>query len=171
MDDDEATTIVTGRPSSTTQLTDILPDAPAPFEVAFEHVTLDGRPADTAAYRVLDIWTQHSIYRVDGSLTCVEVVDRASGVADPKHAVVGAKLVGGHRRYGKSIHQTRPFPVPGTEAVFATKDPSAPPKLTSRVMRVVMNVRVTTVVLDHDAAFDDVTNALLVPGLGRLFEE
>ncbi len=94
-----------------------------PIEVVLDRVTHDAailQPAgsETPPVRLLEIWTKNRIYLLDSALTCVSVRDRQTGAQDLKHAVLGTKLVGGQRRYGKTLHITRPLPIPGTEAVF-----------------------------------------------------
>ncbi|MBA3457831.1 MAG: hypothetical protein H0T42_32410 [Deltaproteobacteria bacterium] len=179
MTDDDGNTIREfGDPLSTT-LTDLIPDVPAvtPLEVVFDRTTLQGQPGSARsgdAQRTFEVWTQKSLYVVDSSFRCIEVNNRATGKPDPTHALVGSRLAGGQRKYGKTLHQTRPLPVPGTEAVFEVAVPGGShPKIktTSKVERVVLRIRVVTVVLDHEDAWDEVTNALLYPGSGRMFED
>lgn len=165
---DEKTIVGFDDGTSSMSLDDIIPDAPpvSPLEVVFDRVTVEAGTVDDSPYRALEIWTQNRVYLVDSTLTCVEVVDRSTGQRDPRHAVLGTKLVGGQRRYDKTIHQSKPFPVPGTEAVFdkpASAGRRVPALVTSKVERTVLHIRVTSVVLRDDNPFDDVTSALLVP--------
>lgn len=137
-----------------------------PIEVVLDRVTHDAavlQPAGTEAppVRLLEIWTKNRIYLLDATLTCVSVRDRATGAEDLKHSVLGTKLVGGQRRYGKTLHITRPLPVPGTEAVFERKNQKSASGVTSRVERIVVRIQVTSVVIEREGAWDDVTNALL----------
>lgn len=139
---------------------------PPPIEVVLDRVTHDSSqllPAgqEVPPVRLLEIWTKNRIYLLDSTLICVSVRDRATGAQDPKHAVLGTKLVGGQRRYGKTLHITRPLPVPGTEAVFEKKHQKSASGVTSRVERIVVRIQVTSVVIEKDGAWDDVTNALL----------
>lgn len=170
---DEKTIVGFGDSSSAT-LEDIIPDAPAvaPLEVVFDRVTVEGSTPDHTPYRALEVWTQNRIYFVDSSFMCAEVIDRRSGRSDPKHSALGTRLVGGQRKYGKTMHQAKPFPVPGTEAVFEKHGAGGqcvPASVTSKVERVVLHIRVTTVVLQRENPWDDVTSALLLPtgGPGR----
>jgi hypothetical protein len=174
MDDDDQNTFVTKR--DTANLQEILPDAPSAFEVVFEHVTHNRASnagdafmpeGEAGAHRALHLWTKNRVYRIDTTLTCVEVFDRTTGTNDLKHPMIGTQLMGGRRQYGKTMHWTRPYPVPGTEAVFVRKNQLSTPKFTSRIERVVLHVRVTTLVLNDDNAFEEVTNALLLPPKGR----
>lgn len=138
----------------------------APIEVVLDRVTHDAQilqPAGTQQppVRLLEIWTKNRIYLLDSTLTCVGVRDRTTGVLDERHAVLGTKLVGGQRRYGKTLHITRPLPIPGTEAVFEKKDQKSASGVTSRVERIMVRILVTSVIMDRKGAWDDVTNALL----------
>lgn len=151
-------------------LKDLIPDAPPvpPLEVVFDReMHHAGVISADAPYRALEIWTQNRVYLVDSTMTCVEVRDRKSDAADPKHSVLGARLVGGQRRYGKTLHVARPFPVPGTEAVFERDGKRTPAGVTSKVERVVLHIRVTSVVMEPQGAWDDVTSAFLHPSFGH----
>ena len=164
--DDEKTLVEGSRDT----LRDLIPDAPAvaPLEVVFDReMQQAGRIAPDRPYRALEIWTQNRIYLVDSTMTCVEVRDRHTGIADPRHSVIGARLVGGQRRYGKTIHVARPFPVPGTEAVFERDGKRTPAGVTSKVDRVQLHIRVTSLVIEQEGAWDDVTGVLLNPTFGH----
>lgn len=151
-------------------LQDVFPGAPQvnPIEIVFDR---DQHPAGEALpntpYRALEIWTQNRVYVIDSTLTCSEVISRKTGKADPKHSMIGARLGGGQRQYGKTVHVARPFPVPGTEAVFERPGRRTPAGVTSKVERVVLRIRVTSVVLQEEGAWDDVTSALLHPDFGH----
>lgn len=166
-DEDEERTIVTAQRDT---LRDLIPDVPpvAPLEVVFDRETVaPGARVPDGAFRALEIHTQNRIYVVDSTLACIEVVDRATGARDPKHSTIGAQLVGGQRRYDKTVHLARPFPVPGTEAVFQRPGKRTPAGVTSKVERVVLRIRVTSYLLETTGAWDDVTSALLLPAFGR----
>lgn len=179
MDDDDIKTVLDHRlsGSSSTTLVDILPDVPEqpPFEVIFDRLTVDvSAPEHVGVMPTLDVWTANRIYVMDSNLTCYEVIDRQTGATDPRHKFLGARLNGGQRKYGKTLHTTKPFPVVGTEAVFTRPGPSnqpGPVHLTSRVERVVLHVRVTTLLLDNEDAFGDVTNPMLLPNRLRFPED
>lgn len=184
MFDDDGNTILEPAHSTTSStLEDLIPDLPpiTPLEVVFERVTVRGpqhaggsMSGSGESPRIFEVWTQKSLYVVDASFRCIAVNDRETGQPDPSHPLVGARLGGGQRRYGKTMHQTRPLPVPGTEAVFEVASAGgaqARIKLTSRVERVVLRIRVITLVLENENAWDDVTNALLHPGFDSLFED
>lgn len=110
---------------------------------------------------VFEIWTRNTIYLCNGEFVCVEIRDRVSGKSEARHAVLGAKLLGGHKRYSKTLHLVRPLPLPGTQAVFlrnnARHDAQA---YTSAVERVVFNYRAMALELSTDPqeAWADVTN-------------
>ena len=166
--EDEKTLVEEG--SSRDTLKDIIPDAPpvAPLEVVFDReMHQAGVISADRPYRAIEVWTQNRVYTVDSTMTCVEVRDRASGLSDPRHSVLGARLVGGQRRYGKTLHVARPFPVPGTEAVFERDGKRTPAGVTSKVERVIMRIRVTSVVMEQEGAWDDVTSAFLLPSFGH----
>lgn len=148
------------------RLEDVIPGAPpTPIEVVFDRATLPpkGRHDPASRYRALEVWTRNRIYMIDANMTCIEVCDRKTGIADAAHQVLGARLTGGQRRYGKTMHISRPFPVPGTEAVFQRDGVSRPAGVTSKVERVVLRITVTSLVIDENNAWDDVTSALLLP--------
>lgn len=148
-------------------LQDLMPGTPAiaPIEIVFDRDTraagVDRMP--DAPHRALEIWTQNRIYVVDSTLKCVEIRDRKTGKSEKKHSVLGARLAGGQRQYGKTVHLSRPFPVPGTEAVFQREGKRTPAGVTSKVERVVLRITVTTFVIEEEGAWDDVTSALLLP--------
>ena len=166
--DDDATT-VTKPDTIRTTFADAFPDTPEvmPLEVVFDrdtHTPNDHAPsADMTPSVMLEVWTLNRLYLCDVNLICTEVIDRRTGVRDTKHANLGCRLGGGQRRYGKTLHVSRPYPVPGTEAVFERLDKKRASGVTSKVERVVMHIRVTTIVLDEKGAWDDVTSALLLP--------
>jgi hypothetical protein len=156
-------TLGTRRRSGKTSIADLIPETPAstPFEVVFDRTTVKvGTPNHTAPYPMVEIFTKNRVYLVDSNLTCIEVIERKTGDADLKHTLLRSRLVGGQRKYEKTIHQTKPFPVPGMEAMFAVGDAA---QTTSLVERVVLHVRVTSVLLDPTNAWKDVTNVVLNP--------
>jgi hypothetical protein len=143
---------------------------PAPIEVVFSRdaVVLGKHQLANHRYRALEIFTRNRIYVIDSALECMEVRDRRTGMSEPEHSLLGAKLVGGQRRYARTLHVARPFPVPGTEAIFVKADRKQPAGLTSKVERVILYVHVASVAMeDGPGAWDDVTSHLLKHGLGR----
>lgn len=167
-DDEDSKTIVEQLPTDTLQ--DVFPGAPAvaPLEVVFDRETFEagGGAMPDRPYRALEIWTQNRLYVVDSTLTCCDVIDRKTGEREQKRSVIGARLAGGQRQYGKTIHIARPFPVPGTEAVFERPGKKTPAGVTSKVERVVLHIRVTSFVTEQQGAWDDVTSAFLHPSFG-----
>jgi hypothetical protein len=110
---------------------------------------------------VVEVWTRNHVYLCDAFLRCVDVRDRKTGKSESRHAVVGAQLLGGHKRYRKTVHLSRPLPLPGTQAVFLRpNDRREPQAYTSDVERVVFNYQITSLELTSDAveAWSDVTN-------------
>jgi hypothetical protein len=163
-DDIDIKTIVERKPSGSMSLRDVEEGREdAPFEVAIDRRTVPlGDAPLPGPQLVLELWTRNRIYLVDSNLVCSQVIDRETHQIDPRHRMLGAHLVGGQRRYGKTFHQVKPFPIVGSEAVFAPRAAPGTFNVTSRVDRVVMHVTVTTMLLDEQNAFDDVTNALLL---------
>jgi hypothetical protein len=138
--------------------TAVAPHPPA-VEITFVHEPQVPPAARKVPWRAVEIWTQNRIYALDSTMTCVEVVGRATGQPEPGHSLLGARLTGGQLREGTTLEISHPFPVPGADAMF-----QHPPKhrvrfgQTSRVERVVLRVRVTTVALaDAEALWEDIT--------------
>jgi len=163
--DDEAATTKTD--TLRTTFAEAFPDTPevVPLEVVFDRDTHtpSGQGPSITPNVMIEVWTQNRLYLCDSNLICIDVIDRRTGTRDLKHANLGSRLGGGQRRYGKTLHVSRPYPVPGTEAVFERLDNKRASGVTSKVERVVMHIRVTTIVLDEKGAWDDVTSALLMP--------
>lgn len=157
----------TSKDTLRTTFAEAFPDTPevVPLEIVFDRDThaLSNEHAPPPATVMLEVWTLNRLYLVDANMICTDVIDRKTGVHDPKHANLGARLGGGQRRYGKTLHVSRPYPVPGTEAVFERLDKKRAAGVTSKVERVVLHIRVTSIVLDEAGAWDDVTSALLMP--------
>jgi hypothetical protein len=110
---------------------------------------------------IVEIWTRNTLYLCDANFVCVEVRDRATNAPELKHVALGARLLGGHKRYARTLHLVRPLPMPGTQAVFlrpgGRRDAQA---YTSTVERVVFNYQVAALELSTDPqeAWADVTN-------------
>ncbi|MCS6798710.1 MAG: hypothetical protein NZ898_09285 [Myxococcota bacterium] len=105
----------------------------------------------------LEVWTQNRIYACDWAMRCIQVIDRASGVVDLKHPLLGSLLAGGQRKEDEAMELCSPIPRPGTEAVFEYVPPRKGFVNTSTVTRVVLRLRVLTVPLAPravDAAWD-----------------
>jgi len=160
-------TIVTSIPSKRTK-----PVESPPIEVV---LTRHSQTLDSAAaraqpdrYRMLEVWTRNRIYIVDSHLKCIEVIDQRSGLPEAGNSMLGAHLVGGQRKYANSVHFSRPFPVPGTEALFVRPDDRLRPMgFTSKVERVVLQVHVSSIAKSNDEDdWADVTSYLLKSPLG-----
>ncbi len=112
------------------------------------------------AKRAYEIWTKNRVYGLDGGLECIEVIDLATGRSNPKHAFLGARLVGGQTRNGNQNELSFPLPTPGGEAVFQKLDTNNRIKLsvTSRVTRVILHVhRVKVESAQRDGAWGKIT--------------
>ena len=163
-DDDEEATIV-GPDKSV--------DVPPPIEIVLSRdaVVISARNTGLAGkrYRMLEVWTRNRVYVIDSALECIEVNDRRTGSSETSHSLLGATLVGGQRKYSKTMHISRPFPVPGTEAIFVRPGKKAQPAgLTSKVERVVLHVHIASVAVDEGAdVWDDVTSHLLQHRFGH----
>ncbi len=120
------------------------PDDPVapPVEVFLVHH--DPSTASRAyPWRALEIWTRNRVYICDSAFRCIEVLNRASGRAEPDHAFIRANLTGGQRRDGSTLELSQPLPLPGTEAVFRHDDKRrARFGQTSKVERVVLRIHV-----------------------------
>lgn len=164
IDEDDATTVVGPIPTEAA--------APPPIEVVLsrEVVVLSARDAGLTSqrYRMLEVWTRNRVYIIDSALECIEVTDRRTGSAEAAHSLLGATLAGGQRKYAKTMHISRPFPVPGTEAIFVRDGKSRPAGLTSKVERVVLHIQIASVAMEKgDGVWDDVTSHLLQHHLRR----
>lgn len=129
---------------------ELAPDATAISLPPFVEVELvyEKGPAvlHNKAWRALEIWTRNRIYGVDWEMTCVEVIDRESSQPDPKHPLLGARLAGGQAREEGTMELTYPCPRPGCEAVFEHRNKRGAFSHTSTVLRVVLRLRIVTVV-------------------------
>jgi len=95
------------------------------------------------AHRVVEVWTRSRVYVLDSLLLCQEVIDLASGEAQPQHPLLGSRLVGGQIQRDEGAELIFPLPIPGSEAVFQKLDGKQRLKLqlTSKVARVTLHVR------------------------------
>ena len=136
---------------------------PPPIEV--EAVNERGPMKKGGRWRTLEIWTKNRVYSVDAAMTCIEVINRASGRPDEDHPLLGGRLAGGQRKEGQRMRLAHPFPVPGTEAVF--KLPAGRTGRfgqTSKVERVVLRVRVADVpLLDSQPLWEDIAARFSAP--------
>jgi hypothetical protein len=116
-------------------------------------------------WRAFEVWTSKRVYAVDGSMVCFGVMDRATGQPDPKHAFLGARLMGGEKREEGGMRLTHPLPTPGTEAVFQIKSATKGRYgHTSTVEKVVARIRVTVARIDDpDTMWEDITTSFRKP--------
>ncbi len=168
-DDDDEPTMISADAASP-------PREPPPIEVVLSRqaqvLAASEARATGQRYRMLEVWTRNRVYVVDSALECIEVIDRRTGRPEAAHSLLGASLAGGQRKYTQTMHISRPFPVPGTEAIFVRPGKKAQPAgLTSKVERVVLNVHIASVAMNEgDEAWDDVTSHLLQSQFGLLRE-
>ena len=161
LSEDDARTVVRAEPPKKTEKAERKP----PLEVQITRVR--GAPGramveeSEGGAHVFEIWTRNTIYLCDATFVCVEIRDRVTNKAELKHAVLGAKLLGGHKRYAKTLHLVRPLPLPGTQAVFLRQNVRRDAQAyTSAVERVVFNYHAVALELSTDPqdAWADVTN-------------
>lgn len=94
----------------------------------------------------VEIWTRNTIYQLDSTMVCVDVIDQSTRKSIADHSLRGARLVGGQSRDGDAMELSHPFPRPGSEAVFEqASGRHVRFSQTSTVTRVVMRLRVLTV--------------------------
>ncbi len=111
--------------------------------------------------RAYEIWTKNRVYSLDVNMTCFEVIDLASGKANPKHPFVGMRCVGGQLESTRVKQLSIPLPIPGSEAVFQKRDASNRIRLaqTSKVTRVILHVhRVEVAAEGSDRAWGRITS-------------
>jgi hypothetical protein len=109
-----------------------------------------------------EIWTKNRVYSLDVGLSCIEVIDLASGQTEAKHPFLGASLVGGQARTQAGTELTFPLPTPGAEAVFQAIDAQQRIRLsiTSRVTRVILHVqRVQVGTEQRDSTWDQIASS------------
>lgn len=116
-------------------------------------------------WQTVEIWTQHRVYALDASLVCIDVYDQATKQSEPKHPMIGARLVGGQLASGEAVELSYPFPRPGSDAVFEqVAGRNARFSQTSTVTRVVLRLRVLTVAPSHTTpTWEELTGAVDVP--------
>jgi hypothetical protein len=109
-------------------------------EVVHENRTA---PFTDSTWRLLEVWTNNSIYLFNSALRCFDVIDRASFRPVSEHALLGSHLAGGQLRTATGVELSHPFPLPGTEAVFEqqTKGKTVSFSYSSEVVRVVLRLR------------------------------
>ena len=148
----------------------IMPAPPAEGQAAIEieFVQQKGRAAvPQAMWGMADIFTKNRIYRVNSQLLCIEVIDRATGKSDPRHAMLGARMGGGQRREKGRVEIADPLPLPGMDVVFKqTDDKGGKFGHTSRVERVVLRIRVCAFrVDDTQPVWQEITSQFTIADL------
>jgi hypothetical protein len=106
-------------------------------------VVHDEPPEQGGRRRIYEIWTERRIYLLDENRYCVSVIDREKSKADPKHAFLNTRLMGGQQKEREGISVSHPLPLPGMNAVFELKQPKSRFGTTTKVERVVMRVMMT----------------------------
>jgi hypothetical protein len=109
---------------------------------------------------MLEIWTKNRIYRVDATMTCLEVLDRHTGKPDSDLRLVGAQLSGGQSRRPDDdvVDLYYPFPVPGSSAFFSDRNTMKVLGRTSAIERVVLRLHKMRVRAGElDAQWDSMT--------------
>lgn len=136
------------------------PPAPLEVEVVFEK---NVAPESMHAWASYQIWTRNRVYALDAALRCLEVVDSETKQADPRHRLVGARLVGGQTNTPRGMELSYPFPRAGSEAVFEhAVGGKTHFSHTSTVRRVVARMRVVSV--EHEAKVADAWETLTSSG-------
>jgi hypothetical protein len=115
-------------------------------EIELVHEHRVGATVDRG-WRMLEVWTQNTVYGIDSNMRCIEVLDPKTRKTLGDHVLIGARLVGGqHIENDRVSHLSHPFPRPGTEAVFEqTSKADAIFSHTSPVTRVVLRLRHLTI--------------------------
>jgi hypothetical protein len=103
-----------------------------------EPTGLEIRRSERPTSGVYELWTKHSVYRLDEELRCIAVEGSDDGAPRPNHECQGAMLKGGHARVAGRTKAFPSLPPPGSYAIFADRDETV--VTTSRVLRVVKNV-------------------------------
>lgn len=117
---------------------------PVPQGIEVEVVTETRKaPFHDPTWRMLEIWTQNSIYAIDSAMRCFDVIDRSSLRPVTEHALLGSRLVGGQLETKNGVDLAHPFPLPGMEAVFERilRGGAASFSYSSAVNRVVLRLR------------------------------
>ncbi|MCS6899408.1 MAG: hypothetical protein RMJ98_06885 [Myxococcales bacterium] len=100
-------------------------------------------PLRDPIWRLLEVWTQNSLYAIDSTMRCFDVIDRSTLRPLSDHPLLGAKLVGGQLQTEAGTELAYPFPLPGMEAVFerVPRGGAASFSYSSAVKRVVLRLR------------------------------
>jgi len=96
--------------------------------------------------RTLELWTQRHIYVLNPMLICLDVLRTSTREPVTDRAFVGARLIGGQHNTDDTVEISRPFPRPGSCAVFEIpKGDTRFFRHTSTVERVLLRFHITTV--------------------------
>ena len=145
-------------------LRDAEPPARAPIDIEF--VQQRGPALPQAMWGMLDIFTKNRIYRVNSTMTCIEVIERKTGARSKSHPMLGARMGGGQRRIDNRVEVADPIPVPGMDVVF--KQAGGRFGQTSRVERVVVRVRVSAFrVGDSEPSWEEITGQFALDEIRR----
>jgi hypothetical protein len=74
---------------------------------------------------MLDIYTKNRIYRINSTMSCIEVIDRKTGARAKDHPMLGARMGGGQRRSDHRVEVADPIPVPGLLLTTAFIQPTS----------------------------------------------
>ena len=141
-------------------------EAPARPPIEVEFVQQRGAALPQAMWGMLDIFTKNRIYRVNSTMTCIEVIERKTGARSKSHPMLGARMGGGQRRVDNRVEVADPLPIPGMDVVF--KQAGGRFGQTSRVERVVIRVRVSAFrVGEHEPSWEEITGQFALEEIRR----
>lgn len=142
------------------------PQLPHGIEVELVNETRKA-PFHDPTWRMLEIWTQNSIYAIDASMRCFDVIDRSSLRPLGEHALLGARLVGGQLETASGVDLSHPFPLPGMEAVFerVMRGGVASFSYSSAVNRVVLRLRRVHVEGATTQLWGEISNESVAPAV------
>jgi hypothetical protein len=101
--------------------------------------------SERRAWRAAEVWTKRTVYGLDSTFRCIEVLDRETGRCESSHELLGARLGGGRSRDEKTANFSYPLPLVGMEAMFSKGKKHG---YTSPVERLVVRVRVLRTAAD-----------------------
>jgi hypothetical protein len=115
----------------------------------------DEEPQSGRRWCAIELWTARSVYSIDVDRVCIGVRSRESERDDPRHRLLGSRLVGGQHQEGAGLSISQPLPLPGMDAALEIgSGPGSHIATTSKVERVVVRVRMATIPLDADRPAD-----------------
>lgn len=124
------------------------PDTPGSQPMVEVEVRYEHGPAPTSLpeRRVIEIWTQNSVYALDTRMRCIAVRAPSSEAPIDDHPFVGTRLVGGQWQSEDGVELSYPLPRPGSCAVFeGQRGNKRRFSRTSAVERVVLRLQVFAV--------------------------